>query len=109
MNILNNFYFFNTITTSGTSETLSNIRGDSLILESYGTATAFSFKVQGIVDSNNTSSWTDLGFYTSTGTTGINITTSGIYNIPINGIGKIRIVLASISGGNLTVFGKVGE
>ena len=109
MNILNSKLFFNQTVSTGTSEVLGNIRGDLLVSEVYGTATAFSLKVQGIMDTDNLSSWTDIGWYNSVFEKGTNIVSKGIYTIPIYSIFKTRIVISSISGGNLTVFGKVGE
>lgn len=110
MNNLKDFLFFKEKTTTGTSSTMvvAN-RGETLTIEVYGTATAFSLKVQGIVDAENANSWTDLGWYNTVFAKGTNITTKGIYTIPIYSIFKTQIVIESISGGNLTVFGKVGE
>lgn len=110
MNNLSNFQFFTATTSTGESNVLTTPnRGDTLTLEVYGTATAFSLIVQGIMDVNNVDEWTNLGWYNTVFEKGTDITTKGIYTIPIYSILKTRIVIESISGGNLTVFGKVGE
>lgn len=110
MNNLKDFSFFKGVTTTGTSNVLVTAnRGETLTIEVYGTATSFSLKVQGIVDADNANSWTDIGWYNTVFEKGTNITIKGIYTIPVYSIFKTRIVIESISGGNLTVFGKVGE
>jgi len=108
LNNLKPFMFFDEVTATGTSNTLvvAN-RGEVLSLEVRGTAIAFNLKVQGILDANNTNSWTDLGWFTPTFTKGTSIIAKGIYTVPV--YLKTRIVIESISGGNLTVFGMVGE
>ena len=108
MNILNSKLFFSKVTTTGTSEVLGNIRGDLLVIEVYGTATAIDLNVQGVVDANNTT-FSDISWKKSDGTTGTDIVAEGVYIINVSGLSKIQIVVNTVTGGNLTVFGKLGE
>ena len=108
MNILNSKLFFNQTIATGTSEVLGNIRGDLLVIEVYGTATAIDLKVQGVVDANNIT-FSDISWKKSDGTTGTNIVAEGVYIINVSGLSKIQVVVDTITGGNITVFGKLGE
>lgn len=108
MNILNSKLFFNQTVTTGTSEVLGNIRGDLLVIEVYGTATVIDLKVQGVVDANNIT-FSDISWKKSDGTTGTNIVAEGVYIINVSGLSKIQVVINTVTGGNITVFGKLGE
>ena len=108
MNILNSKLFFNQTITTGTSEVLGNIRGDLLVIEVYGTATAIDLNVQGVVDANNTT-FSDITWKKSDGTTGTDIVAEGVYIINVSGLSKIQVVVNTVTGGNVTVFGKLGE
>ena len=108
MNILNSKLFFNKTIATGTSEVLGNIRGDLLVIEVYGTATAIDLNVQGVVDANNLT-FSDISWKKSDGTTGTSIVSKGVYIINVSGLSKIQVVANTVTGGNVTVFGKLGE
>ena len=108
INIINNYLFFDSATTAISSDVVDNVRGDLLVVEVHGTATALDINVQGLIDINNTA-YSDISWKMSDGTTGTDITAKGIYLINISGVSKIKIAINSISGGNVTIFGKLGE
>ena len=108
MNILNSKLFFNQAITTGTSEVLGNVRGDLLVIEVYGTATTIDLNVQGVVDANNTT-FSDISWKKSDGTIGTDVVAKGVYIINVSGLSKIKVVVNTVTGGNVTVFGKLGE
>ena len=102
--------FLSEVTAPTTSVTFDKSEGNSLAcLEIYGTATSFSLKLQGIMDRKNTNGWSDIGYVSSTFTTGTDITTKGKYDFSIDGYSKLQVVLSAVSGGNLIVWGKAGN
>lgn len=101
--------FLEEVSTPMNSNIINLPNGNSVAcLEVRGTATSFSFKLQGIVDLKNEDDWSDIAYVSSTFTSGTNITEKGKYDFGVDGFSKIRVVLSSISGGNITVFGKAG-
>lgn len=110
MNSLNNFKFFSNANAIAESNVLSNPnRGSQLVLEVSGTATSFTLEVKGKVDAENTN-YTNLAIINASDySTSSAITSNGIYIIGVDGIGGIKLNLTSISGGNVTAFGKLGE
>lgn len=93
-----------------TSDILYNPnRGEELTLEVYGNATGFTLIVEGKIDTDNESTWTQLGWVNSIAETGTNITSNGIYIIPVQQIPSIRVRLSAITTGSLTAYGRVGE
>ena len=111
MNNLQDFVFFSNATTTGNSNILYNTNyGSQIILEVQGTAATIQIDVFGIVDMNNSSDWSTLSaIKASTYTIVSQISESGIYIIPVDGVSKIYISIAAVSGGNVNVFGKLGE
>lgn len=93
-----------------TSDILYNPnRGEELTLEVYGNATGFTLIVEGKIDANNKNTWTQLGWANTVPETGTNITSNGIYTIPVQKISSIRVRLSAITTGSLTAYGRVGE
>lgn len=102
-----NFVFFKEATQAGTSNTLGNTNGDSLSLQVGGTFSSATLVVQGRADFEGS-------FFTmsvlNVGTVGVSasITAPGIYSvIGIEGVQQIRVVIQSVSGGNVSVFGRL--
>lgn len=110
MRVQINYLFFDAINTSMESNSLLNTYGGSqLVLQVEGDATSFSLEVQGIVD-DSTKVYRPLAIISNTDFAVSNvISKKGIYTIGVDGINEIKLNLSSISGGALTVFGKLGE
>lgn len=110
MNVLQNFKFLDNATTTATSNVLYNAnKGGLMVLQVDGDATTFSLSVKGLVN-NEENNWYDLAIIkTSDFTITNSITTNGIYNVVIEGVSEIKVVVNSVSGGGINAFGKVGE
>ena len=110
MNVLNDFVFFDSATSTGESNILHNPnRGSILTLEVQGSGT-FSLTLQGLVNkkianpSYSTLAAIDISDYSVPDA----ITKSGIYCFGVDGVNDIKAVISSISG-SVTVFGRIGE
>lgn len=109
MRVKQSFKFFDAITTSAESNSLLNLYdGSQLVIQVEGTATSFSIEVQGLVDGES-NVYRPLAIINNFDFSILQeITEKGIYSIGVDGITKIKLNLISITGGNLTVFGKLG-
>ena len=93
-------------TAAATSNEFINNACDLCTLQIYGTATALKVQVQGMVDID-ANAWVSVASYdkgdleVQDGTGGM--TAAGIFTVDIAGIQKLRLNVASVSGGNVTV------
>lgn len=89
-----------------TSAVFTNNVCDTCALQIWGTASAFKVQLQGMVDAAS-NAWVSIASYDKDdltvvdGTTGM--TSAGIFTVDVSGVRKIRINLASVSGGNVNV------
>lgn len=94
-------------TSAGSSDAYTNSNCDLLSLQVSGTFSAVKVKVQG--KTNTVADWTDIAIFNKTtldltaGTSGI--TAAGIYEANTAGLVQVRVNVASVSGGNVTVVG----
>lgn len=108
MKVLDNFIFFSDATSPGTSNVLSNPNlGSQLIVQTSGTATNFEVEILGQADIN--ADFVPLSCINMTNfDVDSKIDYAGIFCVPTDGICKIKAEIKSVSGGDLTVFGKLG-
>lgn len=98
--------FIEGATSAITSEVFDNYKGDNITLQASGTATSFSAKLQGKADIN--ADWVDVALINLKDlTVSSAISTTDIYQGSLTGVTQIRISLNAISGGPLTIFGRV--
>lgn len=106
MIIINNFYALQEATAPVESAFTANTTGDSILVEVTGDASAFEIEVKGVVD-HEQENYTNLG--------GVNLTSydyvatiknKGIFLFPIEGIGRFKFNLKSVTG-KVTVFCRV--
>lgn len=100
------WYAFQNANTAGENVTW-NTQGDTLALQVFGDATSVSLQVFGQVDTlSNT--WVVLNALdVSTLQTATTIAGKGIFFVPVDGLGQIKIKLVSVSGGKISVFGRI--
>lgn len=109
MKILNAIQFLDNATSPQESEILLNTNSSQLTLNISGSATTFALKILGSATLTPTDSWTELSAINlSDFTIATTIATKGIYAVPIDGIGRVKISLTEASGA-VSVAGKVGE
>ena len=106
-----NIVFFKDATSAGVSEYYyRNYNSEIISVEISGGFTSCNIVFEGLVDLENGEIWTPLA--------GINLsdysitengvaTKAGIYEVAIEGVQKFRVRIAEVSGGNVTVFGRV--
>lgn len=108
------------VSSSGISPSAWNVSGyKNLSLQFSGSATAFSAEVEATINTidgngvNLTDAqcvWAPLtvvglnGFGTS-----VNIASAGLYAVGVSGLSRVRVNLASVSGGSLTIIGALGH
>lgn len=108
MNVINNFVFFSNVSSTGDSNILKNLRGSELVINVNGTAT-YILSIQGLVNIED-NNWTALATINASDYSVANtITANGSYIIGIDGIAQIKVNISAISGGNVSVFGRLGE
>lgn len=107
--VIEKFTFFREKDEAGESNVLKNFnKGSMLTLGVGGDATAMQLRVKGIVDDSSEADWVDLGLInTATFAISTDIVSNGIYNVGCSGVSKIKVVIDSISGGDVTVVGKL--
>ena len=109
MRIINAIQFLSNATSPQESEIMQNTYGSQLILDISGSATTFALQVLGNAAVKGGTQWTpinaiNLSDYTLTTT----IATKGVYALPVDGIGCIKVSLTEVDGA-ISVDGKVGE
>ena len=106
MIVINNFYALQEAGAPVESAYTANTTGESLFVEITGDATAFEIEVKGVVDFQN-EDYVNLG--------GVNLTSydyvstiqnKGIFLFPIEGIGRVKLNLKSVTG-TVTAFCRV--
>ena len=103
---LNETIFINNESSATISEVFDNYKGDSITLQASGTASAFSAKLQGKADIN--ADWVDVALINLKDlTVSSDVTTTDIYQGALTGLTQVRVNLESVSGGNVTIFGRV--
>jgi hypothetical protein len=103
---VNSFYFLKNASAKIESEVTYNSVSENLTLQVDGNGAGISIKVLGCSDMASDS------YYEISGISGSleqvdAISENGIYQFNISGISKVKISLASISSGSVTVFGKM--
>lgn len=84
-----------------------NVQADVMSVEVSGTATSFVVKMQGRANKENNDTWFDLfTINLSNLNVGTDMSSTGVYEITLEGIKEVRANISSISGGSLTVFGR---
>ena len=107
LNILKEKTFLNASTVAIVSESIGNPNfGELLTLEITGTATSFELKVEGVVNPSTTT-WGELAYISSDNLVGTTISKNGIYEVVVQNLSKIRVNLSSITGGNVSVYGRM--
>ena len=109
MKVLDNFIFFSGTTVAGESNVLSNPNlGSQIIVQAGGTAANIDVQILGRADIN--ADFVPLSCINmTTFDVDSKITTAGIYAVPVDGVCKIKAKVNSVAGGNVTVFGRLGE
>lgn len=109
MKVLENFKFFNAVEEQQESNVLKNGIGSILILQVEGNASLFEIKVEGSID-NESNEYYDIAVINNENFEVKNkIENIGIYTVGVDGYSNIKLNLASVSGGYISVFGKLGE
>ncbi len=108
MTPLKSYTLFDENSTNNTSEEIINLTGDTLYLTVYGDSTP-SIQVEQLMDLN-AEEWqrTELIIQKSPLALVSTITKSGLYEVPVSGARRIRLVNTK-SLGSFTVYGTVGE
>lgn len=103
MIIVNHFYALENVSEATESEDTINISAESLIIQVDSNATNFSFQVLGQVDIHSEKFYALSGMNLDLERVNT-IDKEGIYTFPIEGIGRFKIKLSQIDGGNINVF-----
>lgn len=103
---INNFYFLKNVSSAMESNPTINVDGDVLCIEVEGTASSCEIEV--LIGSDRVSD----GYYPITGIDPQfnlveNITKNGCYIYGIEGYSRIKVNLKSVSGGDISIFGKI--
>ena len=109
MKVLDNFIFFSESTVAGESNVLSNPNlGSQIVVRAGGTAANIDVQILGQTDIN--ADFVPLSCINmTTFDVDSKITTVGIYAVPVDGVCKIKAKVNAVAGGNVTVFGRLGE
>ena len=103
---LSQIKFIENASASATSEVFDNYKGDSITLQARGTASSFSAKLQGKSDIN--ADWADIALINLKDLSLASaLTSKDIYQSGLIGVTKIRILLDSVAGGEINIFGRV--
>ena len=106
MTVSNNFVFLTEASSAQSSNEFAEFSADQLLLEVSGTATSFSLRVCMYLD-NRSGEYTDVAVINMTDlSVGESITKKGVYACSIAGSTRIKIILDSVSGGYINVFGR---
>ena len=109
MKVLDNFIFFSESTVAGESNVLSNPNlGSQIVVQAGGTAANIDVQILGQTDIN--ADFVPLSCINmTTFDVDSKITTAGICAVPADGVCKIKAKVNAVAGGNVTVFGRLGE
>ena len=109
MQTIKNWVFYKDASATSTSADMKpyvNVQADLLAVEVSGTATSMTIKMQGRSNNENNNEWFDLACVDAT-TFDVkqSISSTGIYNVAIDGIKEVRANITAVSGGSVTIFG----
>ena len=105
---LNEKIFINEASSATISDIFDNYKGDVITLQASGDASAFSAKLEGRSDIN--ADWSELAMINLKDLSVNNaIATTDVYQSGLTGVTQIRVNLTSVSGGSVTIFGRVSN
>ena len=109
MIVFTNFKALDNITAPAESEIKANTEGEILTVEVIGSASSLTLNVMGVVDFKNEEYVNLAGIDLSSMSLVTSVSKPGIYQFPLDGIGRYKIAVPALSGGNLTVFCRVSK
>lgn len=109
MIVFTNFKALDNITAPAESEVKANTEGEILTVEVIGSASSLTLNVMGVVDFKNEEYVSLAGIDLNSMSLVTSVSKSGIYQFPLDGIGRYKIAVPALSGGNLTVFCRVSK
>lgn len=109
MIVFTNFKALDNITAPAESEIKANTEGEILTVEVVGSASSLTLNVMGVVDFKNEEYVSLAGIDLNSMSLVTSVSKPGIYQFPLDGIGRYKIAVPALSGGNLTVFCRVSK
>ena len=109
MIVFTNFKALDNITAPAESEVKANTEGEILTVEVIGSASSLTLNVMGVVDFKNEEYVSLAGIDLNSVSLVTSVSKPGIYQFPLDGIGRYKIAVPALSGGNLTVFCRVSK
>lgn len=109
MIVFTNFRALDNITAPAESEIKANTEGEILTVEVIGSASSLTLNVMGVVDFKNEEYVSLAGIDLNSMSLVTSVSKPGIYQFPLDGIGRYKIAVPALSGGNLTVFCRVSK
>lgn len=109
MIVFTNFKALDNITAPAESEIRANTEGEILTVEVVGSASSLTLNVMGVVDFKNEEYVNLAGIDLNSMSLVTSVSKPGIYQFPLDGIGRYKIAVPALSGGNLTVFCRVSK
>lgn len=109
MIVFTNFKALDNITAPAESEVKANTEGEILTVEVIGSASSLTLNVMGVVDFKNEEYVSLAGIDLNSMSLVTSVSKPGIYQFPLDGIGRYKIAVPALSGGNLTVFCRVSK
>lgn len=109
MIVFTNFKALDNITAPAESGVKANTEGEILTVEVIGSASSLTLNVMGVVDFKNEEYISLAGIDLNSMSLVTSISKPGIYQFPLDGIGRYKIAVPALSGGNLTVFCRVSK
>lgn len=109
MIVFTNFKALDNITAPAESEIKANTEGEILTVEVIGSASSLTLNVMGVVDFKNEEYVSLAGIDLNSMSLVTSVSKPGIYQFPLDGIGRYKIAVPALSGGNLTVFCRVSK
>lgn len=109
MIVFTNFKALDNITAPAESEIKANTEGEILTVEVVGSASSLTLNVMGVVDFKNEEYISLAGIDLNSMSLVTSVSKPGIYQFPLDGIGRYKIAVPALSGGNLTVFCRVSK
>lgn len=109
MIVFTNFKALDNITAPAESEIKANTEGEILTVEVVGSASSLTLNVMGVVDFKNEEYISLAGIDLNSMSLVTSVSKPGVYQFPLDGIGRYKIAVPALSGGNLTVFCRVSK
>lgn len=107
MIVYNNFTPLNNITAPTEGPVTINTQGETVTVQVSGDGAGMDIAVLAQSDYQSKDWFTLMGFNLSTFESVDTITANGMYQFPIDGVGRFKIKVNAISGGAVTVFCKI--